>query len=170
MASPFTARAGSVAPCCDIIRQGRTTLVTTVQMFKILGLLCLSTAYSLSVQYLQVRLAVTALWRAPKILSPQRSAAAWPMSGRHLPVQLAVSWCWCGSACGLSLELLSLLRLPAARCRAVRLQLRLLPGCPSQQRPGLTRRAPGTGAKGGHCACVDWLGLAGCVAEAGWAR
>ena len=55
MASPFTAKADSVAPCADILRQGRCTLVTTVQMFKILGLLCLSTAYSLSVMYLQAR-------------------------------------------------------------------------------------------------------------------
>lgn len=53
MASPFTAKAASIAPCTDIVRQGRATLVTTVQMFKILGLLCLQTAYSLSVQYLQ---------------------------------------------------------------------------------------------------------------------
>ena len=52
MASPFTAKDPSVAPCLDIIRQGRCTLVTTVQMFKILGLLSLSTAYSLSVLYL----------------------------------------------------------------------------------------------------------------------
>lgn len=55
MASPFTAKLASVMPCTDIIRQGRSTLVTTIQMFKILGLICLSTAYSLSVMYLQVR-------------------------------------------------------------------------------------------------------------------
>lgn len=53
MASPFTAKQGHIMPCTDILKQGRSTLVTTVQMFKILGLLCLSTAYSLSVMYLQ---------------------------------------------------------------------------------------------------------------------
>ncbi|KAK2391289.1 putative manganese-transporting ATPase pdr2 [Trifolium repens] len=52
MASPFTAKHASVAPTIDIIRQGRSTLVTTLQMFKILGLNCLSTAYVLSVMYL----------------------------------------------------------------------------------------------------------------------
>ena len=56
MASPFTAKQGHIMPCTDILKQGRSTLVTTVQMFKILGLLCLSTAYSLSVMYLQVTL------------------------------------------------------------------------------------------------------------------
>ena len=53
MASPFTAKDTCIMPCTDIIKQGRCTLVTTVQMFKILGLLCLSTAYSLSVMYLE---------------------------------------------------------------------------------------------------------------------
>lgn len=52
MASPFTAKHASVQPTVDIIRQGRSTLVTTLQMFKILGLNCLATAYVLSVMYL----------------------------------------------------------------------------------------------------------------------
>ncbi|KDD73618.1 hypothetical protein H632_c1996p0 [Helicosporidium sp. ATCC 50920] len=52
MAAPFTVKAASVGPVLDVLRQGRSTLVTTVQMFKILGLLCLSTAYSLSVMYM----------------------------------------------------------------------------------------------------------------------
>ncbi|KAK1433701.1 hypothetical protein QVD17_10616 [Tagetes erecta] len=52
MASPFTAKHASVSPTVDIIRQGRSTLVTTLQMFKILGLNCLATAYVLSVMYL----------------------------------------------------------------------------------------------------------------------
>ncbi|KAJ4971211.1 hypothetical protein NE237_004310 [Protea cynaroides] len=52
MASPFTAKDASIAPTTDIIRQGRSTLVTTLQMFKILGLNCLATAYVLSVMNL----------------------------------------------------------------------------------------------------------------------
>ncbi|XP_048327551.1 probable manganese-transporting ATPase PDR2 isoform X2 [Ziziphus jujuba] len=52
MASPFTAKHASVSPTTDIIRQGRSTLVTTLQMFKILGLNCLATAYVLSVMNL----------------------------------------------------------------------------------------------------------------------
>lgn len=52
MASPFTVKAIDVMPTTDVIKQGRCTLVVTIQMFKILGLLSLSTAYSLSVLYL----------------------------------------------------------------------------------------------------------------------
>nr|GEW58424.1 probable manganese-transporting ATPase PDR2 [Tanacetum cinerariifolium] len=52
MASSFSARHASVSPTTDIIRQGRSTLVTTLQMFKILGLNCLATAYLMSVMHL----------------------------------------------------------------------------------------------------------------------
>jgi cation-transporting ATPase 13A1 len=53
MAAPFTAKLPSVAACVHVVRQGRATLVTTIQMFKILGLNCLVSAFALSVQYME---------------------------------------------------------------------------------------------------------------------
>lgn len=53
IASPFTTKRTSVDSVLAIIRQGRCTLVTSIQVYKVLALNCLASAYMMSGLYLR---------------------------------------------------------------------------------------------------------------------
>ncbi|KAH3900405.1 ion-transporting P-type ATPase SPF1 SCDLUD_003384 [Saccharomycodes ludwigii] len=51
-AAPFTSKLANVSAVTNVVRQGRCALINTIQMYKILALNCLISAYSLSVIYM----------------------------------------------------------------------------------------------------------------------
>lgn len=53
IASPFTTKRTSVDSVLAILRQGRCTLVTSIQVYKVLALNCLSSAFMMSALYLR---------------------------------------------------------------------------------------------------------------------
>ena len=84
MAAPFTSRVPSVRSAVDIVRQGRCTLVSAIQMQQVLVLSCLISAYSLSVLYLDgIRSSDNEMMACGFALTAAYLAFSYPNPGAH---------------------------------------------------------------------------------------
>lgn len=91
IASPFTSRRMTIDSCVAVIRQGRCTLATTLQMYQILALNGLIQAFSLSVLYLEgvsfgeKQMTVTGICMAVAFFMVSRSKSAKKLSVKKPP-------------------------------------------------------------------------------------
>eukprot|EP01061_Rhynchopus_euleeides_P042962 TRINITY_DN74955_c0_g1_i1.p2 TRINITY_DN74955_c0_g1~~TRINITY_DN74955_c0_g1_i1.p2 ORF type:complete len:381 (+),score=154.16 TRINITY_DN74955_c0_g1_i1:109-1143(+) len=89
LAAPFTARNSSTAATCHLLRLGRCTLATTMQMYRIMALNCLTTAFAFSVlatervKYSDTQMTVTSLFVAVCFLCTSRGTPLPTLSKRN---------------------------------------------------------------------------------------
>jgi manganese-transporting P-type ATPase len=89
VAAPFTSKISTIRSVCNLIRLGRSTLVTTIQMYKILALNSLIYAYNLSVlnlsgiRYGDFQMTVTGMLLSACFLFLTRGRALQEMSAKR---------------------------------------------------------------------------------------
>lgn len=94
VAAPFSLRADNVSPLLTLLRQGRLTLVTTQQMFRILGVSSLLSAFSFSsltmqgVKYGDGQMTVQGMLNAFSFLMLSRASPNPRLSAQHPPSRM----------------------------------------------------------------------------------
>ncbi|KAH0786931.1 manganese-transporting ATPase 13A1 [Histomonas meleagridis] len=88
IASPFVSKRSTVSGCIDIIRYGRSTLSSTLDLFKQLSLNCLIGAYTLSVLFIEnVRFGERQMMVSSSIIMIASMSISWAVPKRQLSVE-----------------------------------------------------------------------------------